>query len=120
MRDPITIIDVGAEFDLGEICIIIPLPCGCVAEGKMCSERGFFTCPWCEATFDVQAFKHWLNGGATKKIYLERGPKPMLRFSETANNARLFEIVAEHGGLPVVKMGQDLVVLSDSFERVAN
>lgn len=109
-------IDLTKAYDMDEVCILVPLPCGCIVEASLKHQDGLFECPWCEATFDMVAFGQWINGEAVPPISLSRSPRTMLRWQ-----GHLAEVHGEKSGLPLVRLGQELVcVPQQDVEWVSN
>lgn len=108
-------IDLTEPFGLTYPCVLMPLPCGCVINSSLRVIEGIILCPWCEATFFAVDFGEWINSDAPPPICMENGPRSMIICRE----GHLHEVHGEHGGLPVIRMGDDLVSV-DHFVWVSN
>lgn len=108
-------IDLTNPYGLSHPCVLMPLPCGCIIESTLRVELGIVICPWCTATFSAYDFGEWINSDSPPPIFLENGPKEMIRCHE----GHLHEVCGEQSGMPVVRVGEELIRFSH-FERVAH
>lgn len=108
-------IDLTSLYRLEEPCVLMPLPCGCVIDSSIRAENGIVLCPWCGATFNSVEFGVWINNGDLPVLFLEEGPKPMIR----STDGRLHEVCGEFDGLPIVQAGR-VRMMVDNFEWVSN
>lgn len=108
-------IDLREFFELDAPSALVRFPCGCVIETGLVAEKNHFICPWCECAFLDTDLRDWLSDDTHQStLFLGDAPKPMIRWQKV-----LHEVFDEQEGLPVLRVGNDLVRV-DEFEWVAN